>query len=174
MDHLEKLRVLIVDDDEAMRRLLRGMLVAFDITDILQADGVVSAIEAMRRSRPDIVLVDWFMEPLDGLELVRTIRRGDHGLDPYTPVIMMTGYAEERRVREARDAGVTEFLGKPIVAEAVMRRLVAVIESPRPFVRTTAYFGPDRRRKQRAISGPERRRKNLGRDEPEPDRGEER
>jgi two-component system chemotaxis response regulator CheY len=161
MDHLDQLRVLLVDDNEPMRRLLRGMLHAFDIKDIVQADGVKAGLEAMRRHKPDMVFLDWFMEPSDGLELVRAVRRpdaGEDGIDPYTPIIMMTGYAEEHRVKEARDAGVTEFLGKPISADSVLRRLIAVVEHPRPFVRTPTYFGPDRRRKQRPFKGPDRRR----------------
>jgi CheY-like chemotaxis protein len=173
MDHLDQLRILLVDDNQPMRKLLRGMLVAFEIKDIVQADGVASAIEAMKKAKPDIVFVDWFMEPVDGLELVRAIRRGDEGLDPYTPVIMMTGYAEEQRVREARDAGVTEFLGKPISADSVMRRLIAVIEHPRPFVRTPTYFGPDRRRKQRPFKGADRRRQSTELNEIEVDWGDD-
>jgi CheY-like chemotaxis protein len=174
MDHLDQLRILLVDDNEPMRKLLRGMLTAFGINDIVQADGVKSAIEAMRRAKPDIVFVDWFMEPVDGLELVRAVRRGEDEFDPYTPVIMMTGYAEEQRVREARDAGVTEFLGKPISADSVMRRLIAVVEHPRPFVRTPTYFGPDRRRKQRPFKGPDRRQQAADLDEAEVDWGGER
>jgi CheY-like chemotaxis protein len=172
MDHLDQLRILLVDDNEPMRKLLRRMLMAFDIEHITQADGVKSALESMRDTKPDIVFVDWFMEPVDGLELVRAIRRGDEGLDPYTPVIMMTGYAEEQRVREARDAGVTEFLGKPISADSVLRRLVAVVEHPRPFVRTPTYFGPDRRRKQRPFKGPDRRRQEVDVNDVEVDWGE--
>jgi two-component system chemotaxis response regulator CheY len=176
MDHLDQLRILLVDDNEPMRKLLRGMLLAFGISDIVQADGVRSGLESMKRNKPDIVFVDWFMEPVDGLELVRAVRRpdaGEDGLDPYTPIIMMTGYAEEHRVREARDSGVTEFLSKPISAEGVLRRLIAVVEHPRPFVRTPTYFGPDRRRKQRPFKGPDRRRRAVDLSEIELDWDEE-
>jgi CheY-like chemotaxis protein len=169
MDSPGKLRILLVDDNPLMLQLLRGVLVAFQMGDVVEAGGVAAAIEEMRRAKPDIVFVDWLMEPLDGLELVRAIRRGDPGLDPYTPVIMMTGYADEPRVREARDAGITEFLSKPISAESALRRLMAVIENPRPFVRTQTYFGPDRRRKQRPYSGPDRRRQEIDLDDTEID-----
>ena len=61
-------------------------------------------------------------------------------------------------MRQARDAGVNEFLAKPVSVKAVMSRLVSVIEHPRPYVRTKAYFGPCRRRRgKEEYRGPERR-----------------
>jgi DNA-binding response OmpR family regulator len=59
---------------------------------------------------------------------------------------MLTGHSEKRRVMTARDAGVTEFLAKPISAKGLYQRILNVVVSPRPFIRTKSYFGPDRRR----------------------------
>jgi DNA-binding response OmpR family regulator len=59
---------------------------------------------------------------------------------------MLSGYTEYRRVTEARDAGVNEFLAKPISAKALYQRFASIIDNPRPFIRTKHYFGPDRRR----------------------------
>ncbi len=71
---------------------------------------------------------------------------------------MLTGHAARARVEEARDAGVTEFVVKPVTARAVLDRINAVILRPRHFVRTSEYFGPDRRRRQDpAYQGPWRR-----------------
>lgn len=66
--------------------------------------------------------------------------------DPYVPIVMLTGHTEMIRVVVARDAGVTEFLAKPISAKGLLSRLISVIEQPRPFIRTKTYFGPDHRR----------------------------
>jgi DNA-binding response OmpR family regulator len=72
---------------------------------------------------------------------------------------MLTGHSEKRRVVAARDAGVTEFLVKPLSARALYERIVNVVVNPRPFVRTKTYFGPDRRRNLNpSYVGPERRR----------------
>jgi two-component system chemotaxis response regulator CheY len=62
------------------------------------------------------------------------------------PIIMLTGHSEKQRVVSARDAGVTEFLVKPISAKSLYDRIVNVVVNPRPFIKTNAYFGPDRRR----------------------------
>jgi DNA-binding response OmpR family regulator len=75
------------------------------------------------------------------------------------PIIMLTGYSEKKCVIAARDAGITEFLAKPISAKALYQRILNVIANPRPFVRTKTYFGPDRRRSNAVpYSGPERRK----------------
>jgi len=62
------------------------------------------------------------------------------------PIIMLTGHSEKRRVIEARDTGVTEFLAKPISAKALYQRVLNVVANPRPFIKTKTYFGPCRRR----------------------------
>ena len=59
---------------------------------------------------------------------------------------MLTGHTEKARVTAARDAGITEFLAKPISAKALYQRIVNVVANPRPFIKTKTYFGPDRRR----------------------------
>jgi DNA-binding response OmpR family regulator len=71
---------------------------------------------------------------------------------------MLTGHSEKRRVTVARDAGVTEFLAKPISAKGLYQRILNVVANPRPFIKTKTYFGPDRRRNtSNTYIGPERR-----------------
>jgi DNA-binding response OmpR family regulator len=71
---------------------------------------------------------------------------------------MLTGHSEKRRVMIARDAGVTEFLAKPISAKGLYQRILNVVANPRPFIKTKNYFGPDRRRNTNAAYiGVERR-----------------
>jgi DNA-binding NtrC family response regulator len=71
---------------------------------------------------------------------------------------MITGHSTQRRVTEARDVGVNEFLSKPVTARGVLERIGRVVDSPRPFVRSETYFGPDRRRKtDPSYDGPRRR-----------------
>jgi FixJ family two-component response regulator len=98
------------------------------------------------------------MQPLDGIDFVRLLRNSPDSPNQLAPVIMVTGHSTFARVNEARDAGVSEFLAKPLTARAVIERLHQAIEHPRPFVRSDDYFGPDRRRRSaEAYKGPWRR-----------------
>src|SRR5581483_11468752 len=116
-----------------------------------------AAMNELRGNACDIAIVDWVMEPMDGLEFVRQVRSAEDSPNPFLPIIMMTGHTERHRIFKARDAGVTEFLAKPITAKTLLLRLMNIIEHPRPFVRAKGYFGPDRRRRSEDYSGPERR-----------------
>ena len=98
------------------------------------------------------------MEILDGTDFVRLVRTGDDSPNPFVPIIMLTAYSERSKVIAARDAGVTEFCCKPVTAKELFRKVRSIVNTPRPFVRTSNYFGPDRRRiKSENYRGPERR-----------------
>ena len=153
-----KLRFLIADDNAHMRRILRTLLHSFGVRVAYEAEDGASALDMFIHYVPDIIVCDWAMPIFDGLELTQMIGQPDGQGNPYTPIIMLTGHSDKRRVMMARDAGVTEFLAKPISAKALYQRVVNVVASPRPFIKTKNYFGPDRRRNiHAAYIGPERR-----------------
>jgi DNA-binding response OmpR family regulator len=105
------------------------------------------------------------MEPVDGVEFTRRVRNGSDPRLVRLPIIMMTGHSELRRIVDARDAGVNEIVVKPLTAKAVLSRIEAVTQRPRPFVRTISYFGPDRRRRDDPKFAHLRRRQSDGRRE---------
>lgn len=155
---LSRLNILIVDDDEHMRRLMRLVLHGLGANDFREVANGDEAIREFGVRAPDIVLVDWVMEPIDGIELTRWIRNSPNSPNMFVPIIMVTAHAERQRVLEARDVGVTEFLVKPFSAKGIYARIRAVVEKQRRFVRTDHYFGPDRRRKELpSYQGPDRR-----------------
>ena len=167
--NLERLNLLVVDDNRYMRSLVRSVLHALgarhvkEATDGADAYARLGAYAADAYARlgayaADIIICNWQMSPMDGLEFVRLLRTGTDSPNPFVPVILLTTHTEAKRVVEARDAGVTEFLVKPFSAQQLYARIRAIIEHPRPFVRVKSYVGPDRRRRQDAdFKGRERR-----------------
>lgn len=139
------LRVLLVDDNPHMRTIVATILRGIGVEHVYEAEDGLQAMGLLRDWAADIAIVDYRMEKLDGVELTRKIRTDPRSPNPFLPIIMMTGYADKVHVEEARDAGVTEFLVKPITAQGVIDRIKAVIFHARPFVRTKDYFGPHRR-----------------------------
>ncbi len=158
-----KIRFLVIDDNAHMRRILRTLLHGFGARDVYEAEDGAAGLEAFTHFVPDIVITDWAMPIFDGLELAQMIRQPGANANPFAPIIMLTGHSEKKRVAAARDAGITEFMAKPISAKALYQRVLNVVANPRPFIRTKTYFGPDRRRNQNtganvAYVGPERRK----------------
>jgi two-component system chemotaxis response regulator CheY len=154
-----RLRFVVVDDNAHMRRILRTLLHGFGAREVVEAEDGAAGLEAYNNHVPDIVITDWAMPIFDGIELTQMIRQPGANANPFVPIIMLTGHSEKSRVVAARDAGVTEFLVKPLSSRALYERIVSIVVNPRPFVRTKTYFGPDRRRNTTAgYSGPERRR----------------
>lgn len=154
----ELLRILLVDDNVHMRMLLGEILRAIGVTAIFEATDGAQALEKMRLHPVDIVMTDLAMEPLDGIDFLQLLRNSADSPDQMCPVIMITGYTTQKRVAEARDAGVNEFLAKPVTARGIIDRITRIVEHPRPYIRTETYFGPDRRRRaDPGHSGPWRR-----------------
>ncbi|MCZ8122963.1 MAG: response regulator [Tagaea sp.] len=153
-----KIRVMVVEDNPHMRKLLKALLEAIGVGEIVEATDGGVAWMLMKQNPVDFALIDWEMYPVNGLTLVRKIRTEPDSPNHFLPIIMVTGYTERERVMRARDVGVTEFLAKPVSAQTLAQRIEELIERPRPYVRTREYFGPCRRRKKGGIYiGPERR-----------------
>lgn len=141
------LRVLVVDDSKFMTRVVQQILKSFGVGSIQEAHSGIEAYDLAQDFEPDIVISDWDMENGAGPELIQRLRQEEDSKCKYVSVIMLTGFAERRRVVAARDFGITEFLTKPVSAQAIYSRLISIVEKPRPFVRSIeGYFGPDRRR----------------------------
>ncbi len=146
MSSLQSIQVLLVDDNQHMRAITSAVLQSAGVRKVREASDGAAGLEILRQQTIDLAIVDCNMFPLDGVEFTRLVRNSPDTANPYLPIIMMTGHSEKSRVYEARDAGVTEFVVKPITAKAILDRIHAVIFRPRPFVKTDGYFGPDRRR----------------------------
>lgn len=141
-----------------MRTLIVSVLNAYGIGKILEASNGERAYDLFQQHNPDIVITDWLMEPVDGLEFIRMIRQNKDSVNRLVPIIMMTGYSAIQRVTLARDLGTTEFLTKPFTGRDLAKRINLIINRPRDFVETDEFFGPNRRRKNGdTYQGPRRR-----------------
>lgn len=156
---IQEMNALIVEDDRHMRKLIRNVVLALGIKDVTEASDGSAALEEMKVSRVDLVLCDMKMEPMGGLEFVKRLRSNPDNPYRFVPVIMVTAHAELDTVKSARDAGVSEFMAKPISAEALDKRIQRVLRDKRHFVEAPNFVGPDRRHTQKDKFGGEDRRK---------------
>jgi two-component system, chemotaxis family, chemotaxis protein CheY len=150
--------VLVLDDNAHMRTILKELLRAVGFLNVKEAADPVEAFELIKSVGIDLVLVDFAMPIIDGVEFTQMLRRSADSPNPFIPIIMITGHSERSRVNAARDAGVNEFLVKPVTARSLIDRINAVVNNPRAFIKCASYFGPDRRRrKDETYAGPWRR-----------------
>ena len=157
MAGLDALRLLVIDDNAQMRTIIGTVLAAAGVRHLHYASEGRRGLEAIASFNPDVCYVDYEMPVMNGLEFISAVRSLT-STDRFLPIIMLTGHSDLPRLHAARDRGVTEFLGKPVSATAILSRLNAVIVRPREFVKSPTYFGPDRRRNRSSdYSGPMRR-----------------
>ncbi len=160
---LSDLHVLVVDDNEQMRFLVRCLLRAGGVLRISEAETAAEAFDILRATPVNAVVVDWKMQPVDGLAFTHMLRWNSDSPNPYVPILMLTAHTEASRVAAARDAGVNGFVKKPISARVLFERMTNALTDTRPFVRTPDFFGPDRRRAQApGYAGPRRRAEDRG------------
>ena len=144
-------KVLVVDDEHYMRKVVRTMLMSIGVRTIYEAADGPAGLELIRTVAPDVVVLDWEMPGLDGAAFVRMVRSPQTFSHPDVPIIMLTGHGERSRVIEAVQIGVNEFLLKPVSSKALQDRLVAVLANPRPLVNSGAYYGPAPRKLATAV-----------------------
>jgi DNA-binding response OmpR family regulator len=133
------------------------VLASFHADEVSEAKNGQEALEFLAGSQPDIVLADWEMEPIDGLEFVKRVRASDNDAIRTLPIIMLSSHSEVDRVAAARDAGINEFVAKPFSAGALLGRIEAAIDRPRQFINSNDFFGPERRRREASHEHGERR-----------------
>lgn len=137
---------LVLDDSHFSRVLIKAALSQFNVRHIIEASNAVTAIQILREQAIDVILVDQQMPEISGVEFTKMVRSGSEGvLCTEVPIIMISGHCDKQTVLDARNAGVHEYLAKPIAPATLMKRIEMTLFKPRPFVRTSEYTGPDRR-----------------------------
>ena len=113
--------VLVVDDASTMRRIIRALLRELGFKNIREAEDGSAALEDLKRHKADLVITDWNMPQMTGIELLRAIR-GDGGLKD-TPVLIVTAESKKEHVMEAIQAGVNNYVVKPFNAQTLEDKL---------------------------------------------------
>jgi CheY-like chemotaxis protein len=145
------LSVLVADANNFSRGLIGEILRSLQVANISSARDADMAKTFLLERPIDVMLLSWEeTDAMDGLKLVREMRRLEDDRVRRLPVILVTAGLTRQLVISGRDAGVDEFLAKPISPVALKQRLEMVLETPRPFVDCTVYLGPCRRRKNPA------------------------
>ena len=117
------MKIMLVDDSRTIRNIQKNVLAQLGFKDVVEAADGVEALKMIADSKPDMALVDWNMPNMDGITLVRKIRETDKQM----PLIMVTTEAEKRRVIEAIQAGVNNYVVKPFTAETLGEKINATL-----------------------------------------------
>lgn len=143
---IQQLRVLLVDDNAFVRKIVRSLLMNIGVKKVFEAADGIAGLERIRAVAPDVIILDWEMPLLNGPELVRIVRSPGVFPMPDIPIIMLTAHGDRNRIVEAIRIGVNEFLCKPVSAKALNDRLVSILAKPRANVQLGYYYGPEPRK----------------------------
>jgi CheY-like chemotaxis protein len=144
---LANISILLIDPDKELSLLIRKVLKSLGFSTVHVARDGSSALQLMRKEMIDIIITDWDMSPMSGIEFLSHVRNDENSPNSFVPIIMLTGHAKRKHVEIARDKGITEFMVKPFTTKALCERIILVIDHPRNFVMSPNYRGPDRRRR---------------------------
>lgn len=158
---LSKFSILIIDQNNHMLSIVKVLLKGLGVRNIHVAKDAADAFVTLQNIQIDILIIDHMQATFDGIEFCRLIRKAEDSPNVFLPIIMLTANTERNFILQARDAGVTEFLSKPISAKALYDRIDAIKNNPRPFASSPSFFGPDRRRRDiDGFSGDEQRKQH--------------
>jgi CheY-like chemotaxis protein len=136
-------RVLIAEDNQYLRKLIRNLLINVGIKRIDEVNDGLAGFEAIKSLEPDIAILDWELPLLNGAELVRIIRTPGMLQRPPMPVIMLGASAERWRIAEAKRLGVNAYLAMPISAKTLLDRIVSIMSKSRPQIAPVAERDED-------------------------------
>ena len=148
-EKIQGVGILIADNNPYMRRMTRMMLTNLGAKSVYEAGDGLAALEVIRTSDPDIVVMEWDMPILNGPEVMRIVRSPEVFPRPNLPIIMLTYCAQRAQIIEALRLGAHEFLIKPTSPKALQDRLLSIIVKPRQMVQIGKYYVPQPRRMMR-------------------------
>ena len=123
--------ILFVDDDPSLRYMIQDILQSVDVGRASSVANGKEALEFMARNSPTLIISDWRMQPIDGLELLQRVRSGQTSAKFDLPFIFLTAQKEVGNVRRVIRGGADHFLIKPFTRDVLIRALIKVVTRPR-------------------------------------------
>lgn len=123
---LSTVEFLVIDDNQFTRKLTREILRGFGAREVRDVESITDALNAIAQRRPDIILCDWMMHPLDGLFFLKSLRAGSRS---DIPVIMISRHATNDHVAAAMGEGANSYIVKPFRAITLLEHIVKIIDT---------------------------------------------
>lgn len=117
----KNMKILVVDDFSTMRRIVKNILRQLNFNNIIEADDGSTALDILQKDKIDMVVSDWNMPKMTGLELLKAIRSDDALKD--IPFLMVTAEAQQENIIEAVKSGVSNYIVKPFTAETLGQKI---------------------------------------------------
>ena len=118
------MKILVVDDFGAMRRILKNVLTQIGLTNIIEADDGTAALDVLKKNKIDLIVSDWTMPKMSGLDLLKTVRSNEDTKN--TPFLMVTASSQRDDLLKAIQAGVSNYIVKPFTADTVKEKLTLI------------------------------------------------
>ncbi|MBW1796530.1 MAG: chemotaxis response regulator CheY [Deltaproteobacteria bacterium] len=120
------MKVLVVDDFATMRRILKNVLKQIGFTNIIEADDGSTALSVLKKNKVDLIMSDWNMPKVSGLELLKAVRSDESMKN--IPFLMVTAEGQKDSVIQAVQAGVSNYIVKPFTAETIKEKLEQIFK----------------------------------------------
>ena len=116
-----EMKILVVDDFATMRKIIKNILGQLGFKNIIEADDGTTAWEILQKESVDLIVSDWNMPKMSGLELLKKVRADERLKD--TPFLMVTAEAQKENIIEAAKHGVSQYIVKPFTPETLKEKL---------------------------------------------------
>jgi len=151
MADFTRLTVLLVENNPYVRTLIREMLTAFGVHRISEAGTVRDAVRIVEKVPLDLVILDFFLDRIDGADFTRMVRGNEAGINRQTPILLLTAMPNQSKVARMRDCGVNVIVAKPVAPRTLFNHIREIVDRPREFIVCDSYVGPCRRRRQMEV-----------------------
>jgi CheY-like chemotaxis protein len=143
--NFKSVTTLVVDRDRYTRSLICQMLRGFGVGRIESVDTGAAAQDYIRENFVDLCIIEASLPDMSGAELIHWVRREMKEPARFMPILVLTGYTQQKLISESRDAGSNLVVKKPVSAQVLFDRVGWIAKTPRAYIETSDFVGPDRR-----------------------------